>query len=353
VLASVVAIALLGAPGSSDRDGTIVVHVADDDAAAAHELAALVERHGRSESPPMRVSAPQPNLSRVEAAKLACTGDVLGVFWLDARRTDEWRLYAVPCATKRPLLREIVVSEGAEQASIEASWLITRSSAVAIAHGLEIAMEEAPPEPKPKPEPAPEPKPMPKVTPTLPPPQKSIGLLLSLGYAGETLGREVPWRSGAFGAIAWAARPRLRIGGWYEFVGRGRLDDPSGFTAWHHAIAITIAAALPIGRHVILELRGGPELELARWRTTDDGKGPLRAIPRVGADATLQIGLTRPGAVPRASLDLGVGAAATLIDVDFVTCAAGAADCTGAGRRVVLDAWRVRPRGRAGISVQF
>jgi hypothetical protein len=150
-----------------------------------------------------------------------------------------------------------------------------------------------------------------------------------------------------------SARPRLRIGGWYEFVGGGGLDDPPGFAAWHHALALTIAAALPAGRRVVIELRAGPELELARWRSRDLGKGRLRAIPRVGADTTLQIGLTRPGAIPRVSLDVGVGLAVALIDVDFVTCAAGAVECTGAARKVVLDAWRARPRGRAGISVQF
>jgi len=356
VLAHAVAIVLAGALESSAvaaTSGAIVVHVADDDAPAAHELAALVERHGRGESPPMRVATPDAGLSRVEAAKQACTADVLGVFWLDARRSDEWRLYALPCATKRPLVREIVVSVGAEQASIEASWLITRSSAVAIAYGLEIAMAEAPPEPAPKPIPALVVA-KPKITPPMPAPQpRALGLSLSIGYAGETLARRVPWRSGVFGAIAWSARPRLRIGGWYELLVGGHLDDPPGFRAWHHAVAFTIGAALPLGKSVAIELRAGPELELARWRSRDAGKGPVRAIPRVGGDATLQIGLTRPGAVPRASLDLGVGVAVALIDVDFVTCAAEAPDCSGGARRVVLDAWRVRPRGRAGISVQF
>jgi hypothetical protein len=301
----------------------------------------------------MRVVTPEAGLSRVESAKRACGTDVLGVFWLDARRSDEWRLYALPCATQRLLVREIVVSVGAEQASIEASWLITRSSAVAIAHGLEIEMAPAPPEPAPPVVVAPPPKPKP--TPTLgpPPAPRRKRWQLSLAYAGETLARTIPWRSGVLGAFAWSARPRLRIGAWYEVLLAGRLDDPPGFSAWHHAIALTIAAALPVAQRLTIELRAGPELELARWRSRDAGRGPLRAVPRIGADTTFQIELTRAGAVPSVTLDLGVGVAAALIDVDFVTCAAGAEGCSGAARRVVADTWRVRPRGRAGISVQF
>lgn len=343
------------------KPGVVLVHVAEDDGAAAHELAALVERHGELADPKIRVASPDPSLSRLAAARGACSTQVLGVFWLDAQRRDEWRLYALPCATMRPLVREIVVTAGAEQASIEASWLITRSSAAAISQPDAIAMAEAetdaiddppaPTEPPPT-EPVARPDPVARS-----PTRTEARVQVGLGYAGEVLGRSIPWRSGVFGAAAWMPRKHLRVGAWYQFLAPGRLDEPAGFAVWHHGVAITLAGVAPLGRRVAIELRGGPELELLRWRSRALGRGRLRPIPRVGADATVQIVLAgRP--TRRLTLDVGVGVAVALVDVDFVTCEAGDAaggetTCAGDTRRVAADSWRVRPRARGGLSVQF
>jgi hypothetical protein len=341
------------------KSGTVLVQLAEDDSPAAHELAALVERHGHLASPKIRVATPAPGRSRLAAAREACEGGVLGVFWLDARRAEEWRLYALPCATMKPLVREILVTTGAEQASIEATWLITRSSAAAIDTPESVAMTEAdakaidaaePEAPEPQPKPQPKPQPTPRVDPPRAPEPDRLGLQLSLGYAGEALARTVPWRHGVWSGIAWNATRRVRVGGWYEGSLPARLEDPDGFAVWRHAVALTVAGDVAIGRRLAIELRGGPELELVRWRSTDLGRSRLRPVPRIGGDATLQIAL-----VPdRLWLDLGLGVAIALIDVDYVTCAAGAeASCAGATRRVTADSWRVRPRARAGLSVQF
>ncbi len=336
----------------------IVVQLGQDDGPASHEFASLVQRYGDHASPVILVEEPDPQLSRLAAARRRCTAQVLGVFWLDAHRPDEWRLYALPCATDRPLVREIVVSPGAEQAAIEASWLITSSSATAIAEGHALAMAEAntdaiddapaqavvPSTTVPRP-----------TTPTPPPAKptrKPWRLRASVAYAGEALARAIPWRSGVWAALAWAPRPRLRIGGWYEFLAAARLDDPPGFAVWRHGMALTVAAVLPATRRLTFELRGGPELELSRWRSQAQGRGPRRFVPRVGGDVTVQIGLARGVA-----LEFGAGLAVALIDVDLVTCAApasgSAAGCSGPNRRVVADSWRVRPRARAGLGVQF
>lgn len=344
-------------PTPSTKPATVLLHLADDDSPASHELAALVQRHGENASPKIRVATPVPGRSRLVAAREACRDEVLGVFWLDAQRPEEWRLYAVPCSTLRPLVREILVTAGAEQASIEATWLITRSSAAAISTPESVAMTEAdtaaidtPPKEESKPTPPVTPTP---IAPPKPPPEpKRNRVQLSLGYAGETLARAVPWRHGVWAGVAWSPRRRLRIGGWYEGSVPSRLDDPEGFAVWRHGMAVTIAGVIEFGRRVALELRGGPELELVRWRSTALGRSGLRPVPRLGADATVQIVL-----VPsRLTFDLGVGVAVALIDVDFVTCPAvsgGDASCSGDTRRVTADSWRVRPRARAGLSVQF
>lgn len=329
---------------------TIVVQVAEDDGAAAHELGSLVQRHGDAGTPRLQVEAPPAGVTRLGAARAQCIDPTLGVFWLDATRPEEWRLYALPCATGRPLVREIVFPAGEEQAAIESAWLIVHSSAVAIAEGHGLAMREANEAMLEEPvvvEPATPPPPA--APPTLPPPAtrpRALGLRLSVAYAGAGLARALPWGHGAWGAIAWAPRPRLRLGAWYEFVAAGRLDEPAGFRLWRHAMAITIAAVIRFGGRWAIELRSGPELELSRWRS-DAAGGRRRPIPRVGADATLSLGVGR-----LLTFDLGVGLAVPLVGVDFVTCA-DADRCSGADRRVVLDAWAVAPRARLGLSVQF
>lgn len=328
---------------------TIVVHVAEDDGAAAHELGSLVQRHGDAGTPRLQVEAPPAGVTRLAAARARCVDPTLGVFWLDATRPEEWRLYALPCATGRPLVREIVFPAGEEQAAIESAWLIVHSSAVAIAEGHALAMREASEAMLEEPvvvEPVVPPPASPPVVPPPPVPRRALGLRLSVAYAGAGLASALPWGHGAWGAVAWAPRPRLRLGAWYEFVAAGRLDEPAGFRLWRHAIAITVAAVLRFGERWAIELRSGPELELSRWRS-DAAGGRRRPIPRAGADATLSLGVGRV-----LTFDLGVGLAVPLAAVDFVTCA-DADRCSGADRRVVLDAWPVAPRARLGLSVQF
>ena len=343
----------------------IIVHLGQDDSVASHEFASLVDRNRATASPVIRVEEPDPALSRLAAARRACAPDglgssgVLGVFWLDARRSDEWRLYALPCATARPLVREIVVAAGAQEAALEAAWLITSSSAAAIAEGHALAMAEANTEAIDQPPTAvvqqPDlrvPRPTAAPAPATKPARAPVGVRASVAYAGEALARAIPWRSGVFAALAWAPRPRLRIGAWYEFLAAARLDDPPGFAVWRHGVALTIAAVLRATPRLAFELRGGPELELSRWRSQAQDRGPRRLVPRVGADVTLQIALGRGVA-----LDFGAGLAVALMDVDLITCAAPAAGdvraCSGSDRKVVADTWWVRPRARAGLSVQF
>ncbi|MBC8070539.1 MAG: hypothetical protein IAG13_19565 [Deltaproteobacteria bacterium] len=163
------------------------------------------------------------------------------------------------------------------------------------------------------------------------------------------MARSIPWQSGVIAAFSFAPRPWLRVGTSYEFLAPAQLESPSGFSLWRHGVALTLAGVVALAKRVDLELRLGGEVELSRWRSDAAGRGRLRAIPRLGLDASLQIELGRGVAI-----DVGPGLAVALVDVDFVTCARAAASCAaGPNRQVVVDAWRVRPRARAGISVQF
>lgn len=356
VLAFALATLPLATPEPVAPARRVVVQVAETDGVAAAELAALVERHGLAEPPPMQVAPDDGTRARLATARAQCSAaPTVAVFWLDARRDDEWRVYALPCDTGAPLVREIAVTRGEEEASIEAAWVIVRSSSIAIAEGHEVAMEGADPAaidppaaPAPKPAaPTPIPPPQPIAKPT-----KPLRWQLSAGYGGEAMSSRPRWRNGVFARLAFAPRPRLRLALGYGLLLPARGDEPAGLTWWQHQIGLWIAAVLPVHPSFALELRGGPELELVRWRSDADARGRVRAVPRIGADVGLQPVLTR-GRNAVLSLDVGVGLAIALVDVDFVTCAAGATTCSGADRRVVLDAWRVRPRARAGLSVQF
>lgn len=334
----------------------VVVQVAETDGVAAAELAALVERHGLAEPPPMQVAPDDGTRARLTTARAQCeAAPTVAVFWLDARRNDEWRVYALPCDTGAPLVREIVVTRGEEEASIEAAWVIMRSSSVAIAEGHEVAMQGADPaaiDPPTAPPPAPA-----KPSPVAPPPprdapKRPLRWQLTAGYGGEAMSTRPRWRNGVLARLSFAPRPRLRLALGYALLLPATRNEPAGFTWWQHQIGLWIAAVLPVHPQLALELRAGPELELVRWRSQADARGRVRAVPRFGADVGLQPVLAR-GRRTVLALDVGVGLAIALVDVDFVTCAATAAACAGADRRVVLDAWRVRPRARAGLSVQF
>jgi hypothetical protein len=330
----------------------VVVQIRDDDGAAGAALGELVIANGSREPPPIRMEMPPEGKSRLAAARERCAAPKapIAVFWLDVARTDEWRLYALPCAAPTPFVREIPVGVGEEEASIETLWLIVRSSAAAIAVGAEPAMQAVDPaeveasEPKQAPQVEPPPKP---VAPPKPAPRPARWTL-RLDYAGDSLAPQVPWQSGVLGGFAFAPRTWLRVGANYEFLAHARRDRPAGFALWRHGIAITVAGVAALAKRVALEVRIGAELELSRWRSDAAGRGRLRAVPRFGADVLLSIALGRG-----VSLELGPGLAVALIDVDFVTCAAAGSPCTGMDREVVVDARRVRPRARAGISVQF
>ncbi|HWB73888.1 MAG TPA: hypothetical protein VG755_03010 [Nannocystaceae bacterium] len=331
----------------------VVVQIRDDDGAAGAALGEQVIANGSRESPPIRMETPPEGKSRLGAARERCAvaKPAIAVFWVDVARTDEWRLYALPCAAPTPLVREIPVGVGEEEASIETLWLIVQSSAAAIAVGAEPAMQAVDPaeveasEPKVEPRPEPPPKP---VAPTKPTPPRSPRWTLRLAYAGDSLAPQVPWQSGVLGGFAFAPRTWLRVGASYEFLAHARRDRPAGFALWRHGVAITASGVATLAKRVALEVRIGAELELSRWRSDAAGRGRLRAVPRFGADVLLSIALGRG-----VSLELGPGLAVAIIDVDFVTCAAAGSPCTGMDREVVVDARRVRPRARAGISVQF
>lgn len=208
---------------------------------------------------------------------------------------------------------------------------------------VDAASVEPPAKPVAKPAPAP-------VEPRLPskPIARKTWARATIAYAGDGLARVVPWQSGGFVALAITPLRRLRVGASYEILAPARRRDPAGFSLLRQAVALTVAGVAPIVDRLDLEFRFGAEVELSRWRSTLAGRGHLRAIPRLGADVLFQIRLWR-----NLWVDLGPGVAVALVDVDFVTCAAQAASCSGADRKVVLDTWRARPRARAGLSVQF
>jgi hypothetical protein len=351
---SFAALALASALAPERGVDEVIVQIRDDDGPAGAALGELVLGNGGAEPPPIRMETPPEDKSRLAAARERCAvkQKPIAVFWLDVGRVDEWRLYALPCAAPTPFVREIPVSAGEEEASIEALWLIVRSSAAAIAVGAEPAMKAVDPaeveaderEEQPKVEPPPtRPEPQPPVV----TPARTPKWTLRLAYSGDSLAPQVPWQSGVFGGFAFAPIPWLRVGASYEFLAPAHRDSPAGFSLWRHGVAITGSGVAPLAKRVALEVRLGAEVELSRWRSSAAGRGRLRAVPRIGADVLLSIALGRG-----VSLELGPGLAVALTDVDFITCENGVA-CSGAGRQVVVDTRRVRPRARAGFSVQF
>ncbi|MBC8069256.1 MAG: hypothetical protein IAG13_13050, partial [Deltaproteobacteria bacterium] len=261
---------LFAAPPAPADSGEVVVHIRADDGEAGDALAELVRGHSASEPPAIRTAVPEAG-SRLAAARGRCAVPVppIAVFWLDVARTDEWRLYALPCAAPQPFVREIPFGPGEEQAAIETLQLIVLSSAVAIAAGGQPDMQAVDPatiEPAPV-EPAavvpPQSKP-PRLQPPTLTPQSRKRFRVGVAYAGDALARGVPWQSGVIAAFSFAPRSWLRVGTSYDFLAPAQLEPPAGFALWRHGIALTLAGVVALAKRVDLELRLGGEVELSR-----------------------------------------------------------------------------------------
>ena len=293
--------------------------------------------------------------SRVQHAKKLCAEKTWrGVYWFDTTREGEFWVVLFECGGERVRVREVPIDPAAEQVAIEEMWLIARASATALVTGDAIAMDErdaaSVDAPAPKPEPArPEPvktKPPAPTKPT-PPSRRRPYLRASLAYAGDAVARAIPWQHAI--ALGFAVEPTrlLRVGLGYAFAIPTALRGASDVKMSRHILALQVGVFGGSDR-VTVEGRAGLELELSRWRSDESPGGGLRPLPTVALDVLLALRLWRG-----LFFELGPGLGVPLARVDYVRCRAGATTCSGADRRVVADAWPVRPRARAGFAVRF
>jgi hypothetical protein len=343
----------------ADIERVVLLEPAAGDPQIADVVAAVRANVPREGFEIVSVKTPGPSTLgvRVVAAQdAAIEHDARAVFWFDLRHPEEYFVYVYVRDRSAVLRRRVPEAARSPEAAVETMWLIVRSGAIAIASGTDAGMETVDPDQiaaeveaanKPAPEPPPEREPPPVVARSEHRPPTLRGVWLSFAYLGEGLGRSIPWQSGGSLELSYAVHRWVKLGIGYGVVGGLPVRSPE-----LHVLRHEVAAVLGIGGPVLprlrVEARLLPAVELSQWRTpADDGEG-LRVVGKTAAELVLRIWL-----VPQLSFDIGAGASVAFNRFDFVLCEEQATACTGDARRVVLSPWRVRPRGRVGLSALF
>lgn len=272
-----------------------------------------------------------------------------GVFWLDLRDATEYRVYLYLPDRHELFLRRVPEASQSVEAAIEAMWIIVRSGTLALAKGVDVAMEAVdpaaieppavvqPPEPPPKPTPKPE---------RVETPPKLIGLWLSASYYGLGLSSSMPWQSGGGVELSYALHRVVKLGIAYGVVGGMPVRAPTELSIVRQEIALALGIGGLVSKRVRIEGRILPALELMHWRAQGD-RG-VEPAGKIASELVLRVHL-----VPRLTLDVAAGADVSVTDFDFVRCADGASTCSGPTRELVMSPWRVRPRARLGLSGVF
>lgn len=299
----------------------------------------------------------------VHAQQAATEHDARGVFWLDLRDDDEYLVYLYVPERAAVLRRRVPAASASVETAIEAMWLIVRSGSLAMAMGADPGMEALDPdevaasieaatppsaEAEADTDKSRETEPDGRPNPQRAPPRDGIGLSVSLSYLGGGLGRRVAWQSGAAVELAYALHRHVRLGVAYGVLAGSPVREPTELRILRHELAVVLGVGGAVHRRMRIEGRLLPAVELASWRAPDDGAAGLEVFGKAAAELLVRIEL-----VPRLRLDVGGGAALAFNDFDFVVCAEQAAVCDDDARRVVLSPWRIRPRGRIGLTTVF
>lgn len=317
----------------------------------------------------LQLLEPAPGQTAAGRARALVSGGLArGAFWLDERtpgqpgQPGELRVFLLD-REGSAYVRRVPTDPASVEASREAVWLIVESGSLALATGETIGMEAAkaedlepqpPPrgEPEPPPTPAPArpepPRPAPRPQPA--PPERyqpPFRMSYALSYLGSSLARAVPWSSGAAFDVSVLLRRPVMVALGYGLLLPWRSGEP--VVSWRHRVELRTGPRYTVGPRLDLHLLAGAAMEALRWRSTSDAEDRgWRATALATLDGSLAVRL-------KANLWLTFepGAEVLLNRFAFVECAAGAPSCEGASRRVVLDPWRVRPRARMGLAVQF
>lgn len=150
-----------------------------------------------------------------ESRSLAAAHQAIGVFWLDARSTDEWLVYLMEPGEKRVLMRRVPIGTDGSVAAVEAVAVITRESTTALLAGQKIGMTEVvvPGEPEKPVPPPPAPPPLATVAPPKPHEFDPLhGFSLAVSYYADLYASGLKPSSGLGLAGSWSFRNGLRAG---------------------------------------------------------------------------------------------------------------------------------------------
>jgi opacity protein-like surface antigen len=293
------------------------------------------------------VSEPDSLKQNVEESRsLAAAHQALGVFWLDARATDEWFVYLAVPAGRRVLMRRVPIGVDGSVAAMEAVAVITRESTAALLAGQTIGMSEVviPDEPE-KPVTiviAAPPKPAPVPTPRVWAPLH--GFSFSTSYYADVYAKDSGLSSGLSVAAAWRFTSGVRLGvSFVTFQPEEASVEGLAFLVRRYPIGVEAGYAYA-RRNWVLGLALRSVLELTTRHvlaalppaapTEDSQRAVVFLSPRLRFDYRVS---------EATSLFLAAGADFALNGFSFVNRVDGV-------DRPVFEPLRVRPAGEVGVA---
>jgi hypothetical protein len=272
-----------------------------------------------------------------------------GVFWLDLRDDQRYVVYLWVARDGTLLRREVPEAAQSIEAAVESMWIIVRAGSLALASGVEVAMEAV------------DPRTIVAdaesiaMRPATPEPDRPTTHRLlrtsawwSIAYVGVAFGRTMPWHSGALLEARGAVHRHFALGLAYGASTGPPTKDAEALRLVRHEIIAVVAAGAPLAPRLRLDARLLAGLDLLRWRSSGQDTAGLEALGKAGIELTARVHL-RPGL----TFDVAAGGEAWFRRFDFVLCAEQALECSGDARRVAFSPWPVRPRVRAGLSGRF
>lgn len=278
-----------------------------------------------------------------ESRSLGAAHQAIGVFWLDTRAKDEWRVFLSMPNDSRILMRRIPLGSEGAAAAMEAVAVITRESTAALLAGQKIGMTEVVVPDEPIIEAPPRP-PKPVQRPIGPRPFRPLrGTSIGVSYYGDLYAKEAGWQSGVELSAAWNDA-RFRVGA--TFVALQRVSaEQSGLD-------------LSIGR-TPLGLEAGYFLGRERWALTLSARATVEVVSRhvvsAAAPSEATSDDTRPVVFlsPRPRFDYRVTEALNIFataGVDFALNGFSFVNRVDGQDRAVFEPLRVRPAVALGVA---
>jgi hypothetical protein len=180
-------------------------------------------------------------------------------------------------------------------------------------------------------------------------PSPRVGVSLGVSYQGETVGRELPWRSGVAARVFAFGRAGMGPTLSYSYLPPATLDlAPAQGEARlsRHSAALLFSLRRWPTPYLAWQLGAGPQLELWDWRAND--VGGLRPHFRLLFEANLRVRVAGP-----LHLLCNLYAASSVNSLDFVVCAEGESSCSGSQRQVVLSPYWLRAGVELGVGLSF